>query len=67
MIDPSILDGAFDLLNRSKTELSKAQLTLHEDGYHAYAGLVSDLRLEVELLEHKAADLYEAMEKGAKK
>jgi hypothetical protein len=66
MIDPSILDEAFSTMSDLKNDLSKVQLTMHEDGYHEYAGSVSDLRLAVELLESKTADLYESMEKGAK-
>jgi hypothetical protein len=65
MIDRSILDETFSALSEAKTAFSEVQLTLHEDGYHSYAGRISDLRLKVEDIESATADLLEAMEKGA--
>jgi|tagenome__1003787_1003787.scaffolds.fasta_scaffold18943758_2 hypothetical protein len=67
-IDPGVLDDAFTALSSVKEKLSEAVVTLHEDGYHNYAGEVGIIRLAIERQEDRLAALHTVMtdKKGAK-
>lgn len=63
-----VLDESFSAMNDLKEKLSEAIVSLHEDGYHDYAGEIGVIRFAIESAEKRLANLYMIMEskKGAK-